>query len=149
MPGWHLELQPEPTGDVFASWWSRLMAISQGSPKPYTRRNYVIKNAAQRVVYVLAIGGVITLSSVASSAPFSVGAAPKGEATAVASRIIKENFPSCSRVSKAKRMQDGSIRASCSNTNYLVFTVFNPKEGRALELAMNCTAAKKHLNIDC
>lgn len=77
------------------------------------------------------------------SASVSVGAAPKGDATAVASRIIKYNFPSCKAVSNAVRQGDGSIRASCDGTRYLVFTLFNAKEGKLSELAMNCSAAKK------
>lgn len=78
-----------------------------------------------------------------------VGAAPKGDDKAVASRIIKYNFPSCRHVTTATRMQDGSIRAACDGLNYLVFTVFNAKEGKTLEVAMNCTVAKQLLNISC
>lgn len=78
-----------------------------------------------------------------------IGAAPKGDAKTVASRIIKYNFPECRRVSDAKRMPDGSIRAKCDVTDYLVFTIFNAKEGRTLELAMNCTAAKSLLKVSC
>jgi hypothetical protein len=78
-----------------------------------------------------------------------VGAAPIGDAKAVASRIIKYNFPECKRVTTATRAQDGSIRASCDRINYLVFTVFNAKEGKTIEVAMNCSAAKQLLNISC
>ena len=84
----------------------------------------------------------------AIAAPFAVGAAPKGDVTAVASRIIKYNFPICRKVSGAVRQADGSIRASCDGTQYLVFTMFNAKEGKLSELAMNCTAAKK-LGVNC
>ena len=63
--------------------------------------------------------------------------------------LIKYNFPTCKRVSNAARRSDGSIRAKCDGKDYLVFTIFNPKEGKAIEVAMNCTAAKSHLNIDC
>lgn len=31
----------------------------------------------------------------------------------------------------------------------MVFTIFNAKEGKTSEIALNCTAAKKLLNIDC
>lgn len=78
-----------------------------------------------------------------------VGAAPKGDPKTVSSRIIKYNFPSCKTVVSATRAADGSIRARCDSTDYMVFTIFNSKEGKATELAMNCTAAKKHLNINC
>ena len=79
----------------------------------------------------------------------AVGAAPKGDATAVASRIIKANFPECRRVTGASRAPDGAIRAKCDGIDYLVFTVFDPKEGKLLEVALNCTAAKRLLNVSC
>lgn len=78
-----------------------------------------------------------------------IGAAPKGDAAAVASRIIRANFPSCKRVSSAVRAQDGSIRARCDSIDYLVFTVFDAKQGKMHEVAMNCTAAKRLLNVSC
>lgn len=87
-------------------------------------------------------------SSVCAALP-PIGAAPKGDAKAVAARIIKYNFPACRTVSGATRMPDGSIRATCDSTSYLVFTMFNAKEGRTIELAMNCTAAKQLLNVAC
>lgn len=100
---------------------------------------------------VRSVAGLIvaSLATHAQAAGIAVGAAPKGNATTVATRIIKYNFPSCRRVSSAVRGSDGSIRARCDQTNYLVFTVFNPKEGRAVELALNCTAAKDALNVSC
>ncbi len=79
----------------------------------------------------------------------AVGAAPKGNPMVVASKIIKYNFPKCRHVSKATRRPDGSIRAICDAIDYLVFTVFNAKEGKLIKVAMNCTAAKSVLNIDC
>ena len=89
----------------------------------------------------------VTFSAVAAGP--AVGAAPAGDATAVASKVIKWNFPSCRKVTSAERQRDGSIRARCDGTNYLVFTMFNPKEGKAVELALNCKAAKQYLDIDC
>jgi hypothetical protein len=89
------------------------------------------------------------LISVAVAELPPVGAAPKGDPVTVASRIIKENFPNCTRVTSATRRADGSIRAICDGTQYLVFTVFNAKEGKILELALNCAAAKRHLNVSC
>lgn len=90
----------------------------------------------------------VFLASAALAAP-PIGAAPKGDATTVASRIIKYNFQTCKRVSNATRAHDGSIRATCDGIAYLVFTVFNAKEGKIIEVALNCAAAKKHLNINC
>lgn len=79
----------------------------------------------------------------------TVGAAPKGNARVVATKIIKYNFPKCRHVSEATRRPDGSIRAVCDGIDYLVFTVFNAKEGKVIKVAMNCTAAKSLLNIAC
>lgn len=93
---------------------------------------------------------LLALQPVATQAAAnSVGAAPKGDPTAVASRIIKDNFPACKRVSRAVRAADGSIRARCDRTDYLVFTLFNTKEGKMHEVALNCTAAKRLLNVSC
>lgn len=78
-----------------------------------------------------------------------IGAAPKGDAKTVASKIIKYNFPVCKKVSTATRNSDGSILAKCDSIDYLVFTMFNAKEGKTLELAMNCTFTKQLLKISC
>ncbi len=99
-------------------------------------------------VQALFFAAGLAVSAAGIAASFAVGAAPKGDATVVASRIIKYNFPSCRRVSGAVRQPDGSIRASCDGAQYLVFTMFNAKEGKLTELAMNCTAAKKH-GVNC
>ena len=100
--------------------------------------------------YRLSLGLAVSLFAAGptSAADIPVGAAPKGDATAVASRIIKHNFPSCKRVTGAARQSEGSIRAACDGTQYLVFTVFNAKEGKLIEIALNCTAARK-LNVSC
>jgi hypothetical protein len=95
----------------------------------------------------VAFGLALTLP--AGAAAFAVGAAPKGDASVAAARIIKHNFPACSKVASAVRKSDGSIRASCDGKQYLVFTVFNPKEGKLIEVAMNCAAAKQLANITC
>ena len=92
---------------------------------------------------------LLSLAQGTLAGPIAVGAAPKGDATAVASRIIKYNFPTCKRVSGATRATDGAIRARCDGTEYLVFTVFNAKEGKTIELAMNCSASKSLLNVSC
>jgi hypothetical protein len=98
-------------------------------------------------VFTLTVTGLLT-SVAALAANFAVGAAPKGDATVVASRIIKYNFPACKQVTSAVRQPDGSIRAACDRTQYLVFTVFNAKEGKLIELAMNCSAAKQ-IGVNC
>ena len=88
-------------------------------------------------------------ASVAVAGAPAVGSAPKGDASAVAARIIKYNFPSCKQVSGATRREDGAIRATCDGTAYLVFTVFNPSEGKVIEVAMNCEAAKRLIGAGC
>jgi hypothetical protein len=102
-----------------------------------------------RLIAVIATTSLLAAAWPTSAAGPAVGAAPKGDPSAVASRIIKYNFPECKHVSNASRSPDGAIRAVCDRTNYLVFTIFNPKEGKVLELAMNCIAAKSLLNVSC
>jgi len=97
----------------------------------------------------LIVASLAAVVSLSQAADIPVGAAPKGDATTVASRIIKYNFPQCSHVTRATRRVDGSILARCDGTEYLVFTVFNAQEGKTLELAMNCSAAKRILNVSC
>lgn len=97
---------------------------------------------------MLTIVGGATLSYAAQGS-VAVGSAPKGDASSVASRIIKYNFPACKQVSSVARRPDGAIRATCDGKDYLVFTVFNPKEGRVIEVALNCTAAKQMLDVTC
>lgn len=85
----------------------------------------------------------------AEAAGVTLGAAPKGDPKTVASRIIKKNFgKKCRNVSKAVRLSDGTIQASCGASDYRVFTLFNAEEGRLVELALNCTAAEE-LGVSC
>jgi len=77
-----------------------------------------------------------------------VGAAPSGNALAVATRIIQYNFPACKHVSSAARTPEGAVFATCDGVDYLVFTLFNAKEGKTIEVALNCTAAKS-VNVSC
>lgn len=97
----------------------------------------------------LLLVAVGAFSSLAIAGLPPIGAAPKGDANEVASRIIKYNFPACKRVTGAVRQSDGSIAARCDGTLYLVFTMFNPKEGKTIEAALNCAAAKSLLNVSC
>jgi hypothetical protein len=103
---------------------------------------------SSRIGWALALLGAVVLQP-ASAATAAVGAAPKGDATTVASRIIKHNFPHCKKVSGAARAADGSIRARCDGTQYLVFSVFEASAGRMHEVALNCDAARKLLNRPC
>jgi len=103
----------------------------------------------KNIAFAAIFAGSLLATATVDAAGISVGAAPKGDAKAVAAKIIKENHPACKNISGAKRRADGSIRAQCNGTSFLVFTAFNPKEGRAVELALNCTAAKKHLDVAC
>jgi len=97
----------------------------------------------------LSITILFAAASTAVAGSIAIGAAPNGNTATVASRIIKENHPTCKRVTGAVRRADGAIQAYCNGASFLVFTVFNPKEGRTIELAMNCTAAKQTLDISC
>ena len=110
-------------------------------------------NSKSKMQKIFVVSAILVSSLLAppavNAAGISVGAAPKGEAQAVATKIIKDNHPACKKVSGAARRADGSISAQCNGTSFLVFTFFNAKEGRTIELALNCTAAKKHLNIAC
>lgn len=101
-----------------------------------------------RHVLIIALFLLVALTKANAGLP-PVGAAPKGDATEVATRIIQYNFPECKHVTTAIRLQDGSIHATCDAIDYLVFTVFNAKEGKIIEVAMNCSAAKQLLNISC
>jgi hypothetical protein len=103
---------------------------------------------AQKKIALQLLAIVCSLFPVLASA-ISVGAAPKGDAAAVASRITKYNFATCKQVTGAARRPDGAIQAACDGTKYLVFTVFNPNEGKVIEVAMNCTAAKQLLGVSC
>jgi hypothetical protein len=87
--------------------------------------------------------------AIAQPGSVSIGAAPKGDPMKVASRIIKYNFPNCRRVSAASRLSDGSIRATCDGTDYRVFTVYSAAEGKMVEIAMNCSAARRHNVAGC
>ncbi len=91
---------------------------------------------------------LIFFFSITRSYAVDAGAAPQGDAKKVATRIIKYNFPECKRVTKAIRLADGTIRAVCDGIDYRVFTVYSSKQGKMMEVALNCTAAKQ-LGIDC
>lgn len=92
---------------------------------------------------------MMTLIAAEGAAVPPVGAAPTGDAATVASRIIKDNFPTCRHVTQVARRPDGAIRANCDGESFLVFTVFDAQAGKTLELALNCTASKRLLNIAC
>jgi hypothetical protein len=91
----------------------------------------------------------LLLVTLVHAAQVSVGAAPKGDTKTVAAKIIRYNFPQCKRVTAAVRLADESIQATCDGTDYRVFTVYIAKEGKMVEVALNCTAAKRLFGIDC
>lgn len=109
----------------------------------------MIENLRKLVIQILFAGGASLVSNTAFAAPITFGAAPSGDATTVAGKIIKYNFPACKHVKAAKRLSDGSIIATCNGSDFRVFTIFNQKEGRLIDLAMNCSVLKKRLDIDC
>jgi hypothetical protein len=107
-------------------------------------------NIERRVMRQFALSNMLAAFTLCGPAvaAVAVGAAPQGNAVEVAARIIKSNFPDCKRVIKATRQADGSIRATCDNKQYLVFTMYSSSKGKMLELALNCDAAKQ-LGIQC
>lgn len=119
------------------------------------RHNYstVKKDAREKSMKIMLSSALIVsalvMSNTSLATGMALGAAPKGDAGTVANKIIKYNFPKCKHVSNAIRVADGSIRAKCDGSDYLVFTLFNASEGKLTELAMNCTAAKSLLNVSC
>lgn len=100
--------------------------------------------------FITILVSTILLGATAAFAQSGFGAAPKGDPRVVASRIIKDYFPtSCKSVTKAVRLKDGSIQAICSGTEYRVGTVFSAKDGQLSEFALNCRKVKELLNVDC
>lgn len=130
---------PRANGDV-----SQVYDLHHWRSRPTWRTKMQLKLFAMAFV-----SSLVVVAYPAMAAGPSVGAAPKGDATKVASRIIKDSFPKCKRVSNASRSPDGSIRAKCDGIDYMVFTLFDPKEAKVLELAMNCTVAKRLLSVSC
>jgi len=99
---------------------------------------------------ILLIGVFVACFAISVQAgSISAGAAPQGDAKQVATEIIKYNFPKCKHVTSATRLADGSIHAKCDGTDYRVFTVYSAQEGKMIKVAMNCTAAKNLLDLDC
>ena len=83
------------------------------------------------------------------AASVAAGAAPRGDAKTVATRIIKYNFPNCKRVIKASRSADGTILATCDGVDYYVFTLYDGKAGKMHEVALNCDASKQLIGVPC
>jgi hypothetical protein len=92
----------------------------------------------------LALAGILILlysPSAHAAAGITFEPAPEGEPAIVAQEIIQANFdePDCPLVVDAKRLGDGTIRASCSSGE--IFRVFSmPSMGG---VALKCSAALK------
>jgi hypothetical protein len=97
--------------------------------------------------FVVALAMLLGLGTVVHA--IDVEPAPAGDATSVATSVIKANFDSCKRVTKATRQKDGTIFAKCSGAEYLVFTLKNPKTAATQSVALNCEAAKTRLGVSC
>lgn len=91
----------------------------------------------------------LSMFNLASAAPPAIGAAPEGDAKKVAEKTIKKSYKSCKMMEAATRKPDGTIKAVCSGIDFIVFTTVNPNDGSTMALAMNCSAARTHLNIAC
>lgn len=69
---------------------------------------------------------------------FDSGPAPAGGAVSVATSAINDAGHKCGKVKSAKRLDDGSVRAVCSNgESFRIFTV------NANIIAMKCSAAER------
>jgi hypothetical protein len=69
--------------------------------------------------------------------------ASPGDPKKVATTVIREAEHPCPNVTSARRVDDESIVAKCSNgEGYRVFTVQKP-DGRMLEVALRCSEARK------
>lgn len=81
---------------------------------------------------------VLPLAAARAQREPAFGAAPAGNPVAVAQRIIRANFDRsvCPRVTRAERLQGGSIRATCSNGE-----TFRAFEIGGQPVAMRCSVA--------
>jgi hypothetical protein len=74
-----------------------------------------------------------------------IGPAPAGDPTQIAAVVISRQFEdfACSEVIEATRLNDGSIRAICTNTRNErpAFRVFH--HARLGNMAVNCAAASR------
>ncbi len=87
-----------------------------------------------------AVGMVLPLAMAWGQAEPVFSAAPAGDPVAVAQRIIRANFDrtACPRVTRAERLEGGSIRATCANGE--TFRAFEI-DGRPV--ALRCSAAAR------
>jgi hypothetical protein len=85
---------------------------------------------------LLALGVAVLVVGLPAAAQIKTGPAPAGEPKTVAATAIQEADHPCGRVLDAYRLQDGSIKAVCSNREtYRVFVV------QGMTVAMKCSAA--------
>ncbi len=83
---------------------------------------------------------LIIVAATFSAAVYAIttGPAPAGDPKTVAARALKDADHPCPKITTAIRVDDGSIKALCSNSeDYRIFTV----EGKTV--AMKCSAARK------
>lgn len=106
-------------------------------------------------VVVTVVVGVLLISSLSTHSPTNedpqppqttpkVGlvSLPPGSPTEVARRAINENGRVCGALTSATALNDGTIRAVCSNgQSYRVFAV--EKDAQVVLLAMDCEAARR------
>ena len=92
------------------------------------------------------LGGFLTFAAnPALAAQLSVAAAPDGDPKVVAAAVISLSFdpPYCPRVARATRLDDGSIKAACSNgAIFWIFAIRNKP------VALRCSIAES-LGVSC
>ena len=92
------------------------------------------------------LGGFLTFAAnPALAAQLSVEAAPDGDPKVVAAAVISLSFdpPYCPRVARATRLDDGSIKAACSNgAIFWIFAIGNKP------VALRCSIAES-LGVSC
>ena len=86
---------------------------------------------------------LMAVAGTAAAQSYQVLPAPKGDAVTVALRAIRDAEHPCPKVTRASRLPDQSILATCSNReSYLVFAILT-KSREMLNVAMRCSAVKE------
>jgi Flp pilus assembly protein TadD len=92
------------------------------------------------------LAGFLTFAAVpALAAQLSVEPAPEGDPKVVAAAVISQTFDTsyCPSVARARRLDDGSIKAACSNGEiFWIFAIRNKP------LALRCSIAES-LGVSC
>ena len=86
----------------------------------------------------IGIASAVLTAFISFSVAAQMGPAPSGTPATVAARIIANADHPCPKVLDAFRMDDGSVRATCSNGETYRIATLN-----GTEFALRCSAASK------